>query len=61
MRNSHEFIRPRIIQKRIDQLLQALQCMQKSKHEEKAARENILGLSDHLKRDAGLDHIRDDQ
>jgi hypothetical protein len=35
--------------------------MQKSDREGEVARENILSLSDHLKRDAGLDHILDDQ
>ncbi len=61
MRNSHGFIRRWIIQKRIDQLLQALPCMQKSGSEDKVTRENILNLSDHLKRDAGMDYIPDDQ
>ncbi|CAN7342683.1 hypothetical protein LJR251_001916 [Rhizobium rhizogenes] len=61
MKDSHGFSQPGIVQKRIVQLLQALPCLQKSDREDKVARENILSLSDHLKRDAGLDHILDDQ
>lgn len=61
MRYSHGFIKLRIVLKRIDQRLQALPYQQKSNPENKAARESILSLGDHLKRDAGLDHILDDQ
>lgn len=61
MRDFHGFSQPGIVQKRIVQLLQALPCMQKFDREDKVARENILSLSDHLKQDAGLDHILGDQ
>ncbi len=61
MRSSHGNIGSKIVQKRIDQLLQTLRCMRKSRPKDKAVRENILRLSDHLKRDAGLDQIPDDR
>jgi hypothetical protein len=61
MRDIHEYISMHRAGERFIRLLHTFPWMRRSRPEGKTARENILNLGDHLKRDAGLDQILDDR